>query len=146
MTMPKNISITKNVLIPMGEFEFRYARSSGPGGQNVNKLSTKVWVFFNVNDCESLTEQQKKRITKKLATRIDKGGNIRVVCQRHRSQAANKQAAVLRLEELLTEALKKAKPRKKTKPTAASKERRLKAKKITSQIKNQRSKKGLGYD
>lgn len=138
--------VINNSVIPESELRFKYARSGGPGGQNVNKLSTKVWVFFNINDTESLTEQQKKRIAKKLATRIDKGGNIRVVCQRHRSQAANKQAAVLRLEELLAEAVKKVKPRKKTKPTAASKERRLKAKKITSQIKNQRSKKDFGCD
>ena len=138
--------VINNSVIPESELKFKYARSSGPGGQNVNKLSTKVWVFFNINECENLTEHQKKTIAKKLATRIDKGGNIRVVCQRHRSQSANKQAAVLRLGELLTEALKKAKPRKKTKPTAASKERRLKAKKIISQIKNQRSKKDLGCD
>jgi len=138
--------VINNSTIPESELRFKYARSGGPGGQNVNKLSTKVWVFYNLNDSECLTEQQKKRIAKKLATRIDKSGNIRVVCQRHRSQAANKQAAVLRLEELLTEAIKKAKFRKKTKPTAASKERRLKAKKINSQIKNQRSKKDLGCD
>ncbi|MBN1456654.1 MAG: aminoacyl-tRNA hydrolase [Sedimentisphaerales bacterium] len=138
--------IINNSVIPESELRFKYARSSGPGGQNVNKLSTKVWVFFNINESKHLTEQQKKRIVKKLATRIDKSGNIRVVCQRHRSQVTNKQAAVLRLEKLLTEALKKARPRKKTKPTAASKERRLKAKKITSQIKNQRSKKDFGCD
>ena len=143
MTDHKNIRIGKKVEIAGGELLFKYSRSSGPGGQNVNKLNTKVTVVFNIEASESLTDRQKKRLIKKLASRIDKNGNMRVVCQKSRSQAANKETALLRLGTILEESLKKAKVRRKTKPTLASKERQLKAKKQRSGIKQGRSKKCL---
>lgn len=146
MVISENIPITKHVGITRAELVFRYDRSSGPGGQNVNKLSTKVTLLFNVADSESLSDYQKKRIMSKLGTRINKAGEIAVVSQKSRSQSANKEDTVGRLQELLAGALKQQKARRKTKPTRASKERRLKAKKLRSGIKKDRSKKGFGHD
>ena len=139
--MPENIPIIKHVEITRGELVFKYDRASGPGGQNVNKLSTKVTLAFNVADSESLSDYQKTRIMDRLSTRINKAGKIIVVSQKSRSQSANKEDAVERLQELLAEALKQQKSRRKTKPTRASKERRLRAKKQRSDIKKNRSKK-----
>ena len=139
MTIPENISINKEVEIAKGELVFRYDRSSGPGGQNVNKLSTKVTLVFNVAESGSLSEPQKGRIMARLGTRISKAGEIMVVSQKSRSQSANKDDAVARLAALLAGALKVQKARRKTKPTRASKERRLKAKKQRSEIKKDRS-------
>ncbi|MCK5564048.1 MAG: aminoacyl-tRNA hydrolase [Planctomycetes bacterium] len=139
MTIPENISINKEVEIARVELVFRYDRSSGPGGQNVNKLNTKVTLVFNVAGSESLSAYQKKRITDRLSSRINKAGEIMVVSQKSRSQSANKEDAVGRLAVLLAGALKVQKARRKTKPTRASKERRLKAKKQRSEIKKDRS-------
>ena len=143
MTIPENISIGKEVEIARGELVFRYDRSSGPGGQNVNKLSTKVTLVFNVAGSESLSEPQKNRIMARLGTRISKAGEIMVVSQKSRSQSANKDDAVERLVALLAGALKRQKVRRKTKPTRASKERRLKAKKQRSEVKRDRSRKNF---
>ncbi len=146
MTIPENIPISKEVEIARGELVFRYDRSSGPGGQNVNKLSTKVTLVFNVAGSESLSEPQKNRIMARLGTRISKAGEIMVVSQKSRSQSANKDDAVERLQGLLAGALKRQKVRRKTKPTRASKERRLKAKKQRSEIKKDRSKTAFRQD
>ena len=146
MTIPENIPVTRHVEITKGELVFRYDRSSGPGGQNVNKLSTKVTLLFNVAGSESLSEYQKKRIMDRLGSRINKAGELMVVSQKSRSQAANKEDAVGRLAVLLAGALKVQKSRRKTKPTRASKERRLKAKKQRSEIKKDRSKKDFGSE
>jgi ribosome-associated protein len=95
------IKIKPGIEIAENELVFRASRSSGPGGQNVNKLSTRVTVLFNVMNCRSLSEEQKKLILKRLSKRISKDGLIKVVSQRHRSQKANRQAATERLVELL---------------------------------------------
>jgi ribosome-associated protein len=146
MTTPENILITKHVEITRGELEFRYDRSSGPGGQNVNKLSTKVTLLFNVEGSGSLSAYQKKRITDRLGSRINKAGEIMVVSQKSRSQASNKEDAIARLAVLLAGALRMQKARRKTKPTRASKERRLKAKKQRSAIKKDRGRKDFGNE
>jgi ribosome-associated protein len=143
MPSPENIPVTNNVEIARGELVFRYDRASGPGGQNVNKLSTKVTLVFNVAGCQGLSEYQKNRILERLSTRINKAGEITVVSQKSRSQSANKEDTIERLVELLAGALKQQKSRRKTRPTRASKERRLKAKKLRSGIKKDRSKKNF---
>ncbi len=146
MTIPENISISNDVEIARGELLFRYDRSSGPGGQNVNKLSTKVTLVFNVAESAGLSEPQKNRIMARLGTRVNKAGGIMVVSQKSRSQSANKEDVVERLQVLLAGALKQQKARRKTKPTRASKERRLKAKKLRSEIKKDRGKKDFGNE
>lgn len=133
------VQISKNLTIPSREFSFTFSRSSKPGGQNVNKVNTRVTLWFDVINSTSLSPEQKSRLLRELATRINKNGILRVVSLRHRSQAANRQAALERFVELLKEALKKVRPRKNTKKTKASEERRLAAKKHRSKLKKERT-------
>jgi ribosome-associated protein len=132
------IEITERVLIPEDELVFKTSRSGGPGGQNVNKLNTRVTVLFDVAGSPSLSDEQKHEVRSRLSTRLDKHCVLRIVSQKHRSQEANRQAAVERLIELLQEALKPRPIRRKTKAPAAAKERRLKAKKHRGVIKQNR--------
>ena len=83
------IEINEQIFISEDKLIFKYSRSSGPGGQNVNKVNTRVTVFFDVAGCDKFSDSQKKRIFKRLATRIDKDGIIRVVSQKYRTQKAN---------------------------------------------------------
>lgn len=140
------IRIKDGFAIDEDKLVFRFSRSGGPGGQNVNKVNTRVTVFFDVAGCRSLSDYQKKRILKHLATRADKNGVVRVVCQKHRTQKANRSAAVERLAELLKTALKKKAVRKKTEVPYAAKVRRLEEKKRRSVLKQQRAKKHLAED
>ena len=96
---------TEGVPIPEGELVFKASRSSGPGGQNVNKLNTRVTVLFDVAGSPSLSEEQKQRVRSRLAGRIGKDGILHVASQKHRSQEANRRAAVERLQQLVQEAL-----------------------------------------
>ncbi|MHC4418950.1 MAG: alternative ribosome rescue aminoacyl-tRNA hydrolase ArfB [Planctomycetota bacterium] len=130
--------------IPEENLVFSFSRSGGPGGQNVNKVNTRVTVFFDVARCKRYSDEQKKRILRRLATRADKNGVVRVVCQRYRTQKANREGAVERLRELLREALKKRRIRKKTKVPAYAREKRLAEKKRRSRLKKQRTEKDFG--
>jgi len=118
---------------------FRFSRSSGPGGQNVNKLNTRVTLLFDVTNCPALSDMQKKRVLGKLATRANKKGLIRVISQRHRTQKANRNAAVEKLINLLTSALAKRPTRHKTKIPKYAKSKRLEDKKHRSLLKKQRT-------
>ena len=133
------MEIGSDTIVPDRELVFTSSRSSGPGGQNVNKLNTRVTVRFDVAGSPSLSEEQKGRIRAELATRIDKRGVLRVVSQKHRSQEANRQAAIERLGQLIQDALKDKPVRKKTKPSAGARERRLKEKRQRSRLKQQRA-------
>jgi ribosome-associated protein len=124
--------------IPESELVFRASRSSGPGGQNVNKLNTRVTVLFNVAGSPSLSAEQKQQVRSRLAGRIDKEGVLHVVSQKHRSQEANRRAAVERLQQLVQEALRPVPVRRKTKVPTAARERRLREKKQRSDRKRQR--------
>ena len=137
------IEIAGNTIINEGEFVFKVSRSSGPGGQNINKVNTRVTLFFDVSNCESLSDWQKQGILTRLATRADKNGVLRVVSQKFRTQGANRRAAVERLHELLAGALKNRPIRKKRKVPYAAKQRRLEEKRRRSLLKKQRSTKNL---
>lgn len=126
--------------IPKDELVFKFSRSSGPGGQNVNKVNTRVTVLFDVADSAQFSGSQKKRILKRLATRASKKGQIRVASQKYRTQKANRAAAIDRLHELLAGALATKPPRKKTKVPFGARQRRLEEKKRRGILKQQRAK------
>jgi len=140
------IQITNDIFIPEQELVFRASRSGGPGGQNVNKLNTRVTLLFDVANCESFSDLQKQRILARLATRAGKNGVIRVISQKFRTQKANRRVAVERLQELLEDALKTRRVRKKTGIPYSVKQRRLEEKRQRSLLKRQRARKNMIED
>ena len=128
------------IQIPEDELVFKASRSSGPGGQNINKLNTKVAVILDIENSRYLNREQKKIILKKLAARITKDKKLITISQKFRTQKANRDFAVEKLCEIIQAALKRPKPRKATKPTTAAVENRLKQKKLKSLLKQQRKK------
>lgn len=115
-----------------------YARSSGPGGQNVNKTSTKAVARVSLSDLEGLSEAERERVRTRLAGRLTGDGELVVYAQEERSQVLNRSAALARLEALIVKAAHRPKERKPTKPTRASRERRLEGKKARSEVKRGR--------
>lgn len=139
------IEITKGIFIDEDELVFKASRSGGPGGQNVNKVNTRITLFFDVAGCGGFSDIQKQRILTRLSTRANKDGVIRVVSQRYRTQKANRRAAVERLQELLREALKTRPVRKKTKVPERARLRRLEEKKRRGMLKRQRAEKDFEF-
>ncbi len=132
------IRINNHLSIDETEVPFTYTRSPGPGGQNVNKVATKATLTFDVAHSPALTEGQRSKLRQMLATRITKEGLLRISSWRGRSQVANRRYAIERFSELLAEALRPVRVRRKTRPSRASKERRLKDKRHRSDVKNSR--------
>lgn len=120
------------------EFEFSASRSGGPGGQNVNKVSTKIELRFNVNGSLLLSTEEKVLILSKLSNRVNKEGFLILISQSERSQLANKEKVIEKFYTILAKALTPIKKRKPTKPSKASKEKRLERKKINADKKSLR--------
>ena len=125
----------KIIHIPTSEIQASFARSSGAGGQNVNKTSTKVIIHWSIKNSHILTTEQKSRVRMKLVNKINSNDEIVVMSEEERSQPQNRSLAVTRLQDLVNRALHIPKKRRPTHPTLASKERRIEAKKIRSRVK-----------
>ncbi len=133
------ISILPGLEIPEGDLEFVASRSGGPGGQNVNKVSSRVTLRFDLERSTVFSPEQRRRIRSKLASRINKDGVLQVTSQLTRSQDLNRADAVARFTALLQKALHEDKARVKTKATRAAREQRLQEKRIRTRIKQVRS-------
>jgi ribosome-associated protein len=140
------IRITGQLFIPEEELRFSASRSSGPGGQNVNKVNTRVTLRFDVVNSPTLSRAKKRRVLGRLATRINKDGVLRVVAQRYRSQAANRIAAVERFTELMQGALKRLPPRMKSHVPLADERRRVDEKRRRGRLKQLRSRRVFSED
>ena len=132
------IRVNRTLEIPESELETTFSTSGGPGGQHANKASTRVELRWNVADSEVLGPRQRSRLLEKLKGRIDSRGVLRVVSDERRSQLRNRADAERRLGELVAAALKQEKPRRKTEPSRAAKERRLQQKKRRAETKQAR--------
>jgi ribosome-associated protein len=130
--------VRPGLAIPTSEFEFTYVRSSGPGGQNVNKVSSKARLRWPVQDTESLPLEVKERFTARYHRRLTTEGELILTSQRYRDQAKNVSDCLLKLREMIDAVVDVPKPRKKTKPTRGSKERRLKQKRDRAERKETR--------
>ncbi len=133
------IKVTARISIPDDELDERFVRASGPGGQNVNKVSTAVELRFNVRGSRALSEDVRKRLVGLAGRRISDEGVLVIRAERFRTQERNREDARARLIELIAQAAVPPKPRIKTRPTLASKKRRLDAKSRRSQVKRGRS-------
>jgi len=131
------VRILEDLDIPGGELTFTTSRSSGPGGQNVNKVNTRVTLLFEV-ESPSLSEQQRQAVRTRLAGRINREGVLRVVSQRHRTQLANRETAVQRFADLLREALAEEPERVPVRLPETVNEKRLEAKRRRSRTKRER--------
>ena len=136
------VQINQYLSIPDDEIHFTAARSSGPGGQHVNKVNSRVTLSFKLNETASLDEEEKQRVKSRLGRRISQAGILRVVCQRHRSQHLNRKEALGRFVELLSEALIRKLPRIPTAATRTSAKRRLREKRHRAKVKKVRSRVG----
>lgn len=134
------LKINDKIEIPAEELQFEAMRSSGPGGQNVNKVNTCVRLSYDVMNSDCFDKYQKHRIHSKLNKRINKDGVISVTCQTERTQLANKQKALEILRELLQDAIRRPKFRKPTQVSKAKKEKRKEAKQQHKQKKQRRRK------
>ena len=132
------IKINSDLSLQSNEVAFDFIRASGPGGQNVNKVATAVQLRFNVRNSPSLSEAVKNRLIRIAGKRVSSEGVLIIDARRHRSQSKNREDALNRLKELIIKSLTLPKPRRKTKPTFASKEKRLRDKKARSRIKESR--------
>ena len=134
----KVLAVTDSLSIPRSELDVRVSRSSGAGGQHVNKTSSRVEIFWNITGSRALTDEQRTLLLDKLSSRLTTEGSIRVVASDMRSQSRNRELAEERLGELVRRSLVVQRKRKPTKPTRAAKEARLESKKLHSNKKRTR--------
>ena len=139
----KVLPVNDSLSIPRSELDVRVSRSSGAGGQHVNKTSSRVEIFWNITGSRALTDEQRARLLDKLSSRLTTEGSIRVVASDMRSQGRNRELAEERLAELVRRSLVVPRKRKPTKPTRAAKEARLESKKLHSNKKRTRQNKSF---
>lgn len=127
--------------IPYNEFTFEFARSGGPGGQHVNKTNSAAILRWNIDTTQVFTEEQRLRLLMKLNTKLTIEGDLIIRSEEYRDQEKNKKRCLEKLDEIIEKALFVPKKRKPTKPSRSQKEKRIKSKKIRSEVKKSRSKK-----
>lgn len=132
------LHVNERLSIPRAELQVRASRASGPGGQHVNKTSTRIELTWNVLASESLSDEQRARLATRLASRLSDDGDLRIVASDTRSQLQNRELAESRLADIVRRALAVPKARRKTRPSRAAKQARLDAKRITSEKKRSR--------
>jgi ribosome-associated protein len=142
---PRRMEALKN-RIDVSFLTFEFARSSGPGGQNVNKVNSQVALWFDVAGCPALRPIEKSTLRRELAGRITNEGWLRIVSRKHRTQLANRRAATERFYELLTSALTPQKKRVPTRVSAGQKRRRREDKQRLSEKKQGRRSRSVGHD
>jgi len=130
--------INDRIAIPIDEFQFEFARSGGPGGQNVNKVSSKVELRWNPRTSSALSEADRAQLLERLASKLTNDGELIITSQATRDQAKNRDDAHDKLVLILRSALHRDKPRRKTKPSRASKRRRIEGKRHRAEIKKNR--------
>lgn len=134
--MEERLRVKKGCSIPMSEIVVRASRSSGPGGQHANVTASRIEASFRISSSDSLNATQRKRLQERF------GDRVTAVSQDARSQARNREIALERLAQKIAEAITPPKPRRKTRPTRASKERRLEGKRKRSEVKRARRRPG----
>ena len=135
-----DLKITKTLVIPSNEIKWRFSRSSGPGGQNVNKIESRVEIIFNLEDSKVLNDYQKEILKRNLKTKLV-NNSLRLAVQEHRNQLLNRQLALMKLSSIIKNALNKPfKLRRSTKPTKASQKKRVEVKKKRGELKKSRQK------
>jgi ribosome-associated protein len=136
--LPTRIGISARVQVPAAEIALSYARSGGPGGQHVNKTSSKVLLRWSVRDSAALDDADRAWLLERLASRLTEDGELLVSSDRHRDQGRNVDDALARFVELVREGLRRPRKRRKTKPTKASQRRRVDEKRRRGALKRDR--------
>ena len=135
-----DLKITKTLVIPSNEIKWRFSRSSGPGGQNVNKIESRVEIIFNLEDSKVLNDYQKEILKRNLKNKLV-NNSLRLAVQEHRNQLLNRQLALIKFSSIIKDGLNKPfKFRKSTKPTKASQKKRVEFKKKRGELKKSRQK------
>ena len=146
MTSRRDLPVRGTLVIPAEEIREAATRSSGPGGQHVNKTSTRVTLRWNVTSSGCLSASQRRRLREKLGTRLTRAGDLVVNCDRTRSRARNREFARARIVEIVSNALARQRPRKPTKPTKGSRARRRSEKVHRGKVKRTRRRVGSDSD
>ena len=139
MTVPEQLRISAQLAIPRSELRFTFVRSSGPGGQNVNKVASKAVLRWSVRNSGSIPDPARARLMTRSARQINDRGELLITSQRYRDQGRNIDDCLEKLRNLILAATKVPRRRKKTRPTKASKEKRLDTKRATAEKKRRRS-------
>ena len=135
-----DLKITKTLVIPSNEIKWRFSRSSGPGGQNVNKIESRVEIIFNLEDSKVLNDYQKEILKRNLKNKLV-NNSLRLAVQEHRNQLLNRQLALMKFSSIIKNALNKPfKLRQSTQPTKASQKKRVEVKKKRGELKKSRQK------
>ena len=135
-----DLKITKTLVIPSNEIKWRFSRSSGPGGQNVNKIESRVEIIFDLEDSKVLNDYQKEILKRNLKNKLV-NNSLRLAVQEHRNQLLNRQLALIKFSSIIKNALNKPfKLRKSTQPTKSSQKKRVEVKKKRGELKKSRQK------